>query len=790
MFRPGFLMLGVMLVLFVGPTVSADAPSTFDLRDVNGENYVSSVKSQIGGTCWTHGIMSAIESNLMVTGVWTAAGENGEPNLAEYHLDWWNGFNRNNNDDTDPPTGGGLTVHQGGDYLVGAAYLTRGEGAVRNIEAQSYNPAPGRYDPNYHYYYARDIEWFVAKSDLSNIDAIKYRVMAEGAVGTCMCSSSQYISNYRHYQPPYTSDDPNHAIAIIGWDDNKYTPAPQRGAWLCKNSWGDSWGLDGFFWISYYDKHCGQHPEMGAVSFRNVEPLAYDHVYYHDYHGWRDTKSDCTAVFNAFTVTGRQMLESLSFYTTADNVTYTLSVYDRYEGGELLEPLATKTGTSDYTGFHTIDLDTPVGLYPADDFFVYLQTSNNGYAYDRSSEIPVLLGAKTRVWVESSAAPGESFYHDGSGWLDFHDLDESANFCIKALTTDAGLRVSPDEALHTEGPVGGPYAPSSKVYQITNWCDLPTDYEITRHPLADWVTLAGDVAGTLPPFGAAEVTVEVNGNAANLREGGHVGVVYVTNTSEHLGDATRQVLLANTAATRQHFVPLDGDPGWTKDTGWAWGTPKGQGGEYGYPDPTSGYTGNNVYGYNLSGDYQDSMPERHLTSTAFDCTGLVNVRLAFRRWLGVENHYREFGDHAYIRVSTDGVMWDEVWQGTTIVADNSWTYQEYDLSHIADNQPTVYVRWTMGSTNFLRAYCGWNIDDIEIWGVPAPDQILGDLNCDGEVNGFDIDHFTQVLGDWDGYVQDHDGDPYPSCDPWLADCNGDGSVNGFDIDSFTVLLGE
>ena len=67
---------------------------------------------------------------------------------------------------------------------------------------------------------------------------------------------------------------------------------------------------------------------------------------------------------------------------------------------------------------------------------------------------------------------------------------------------------------------------------------------------------------------------------------------------------------------------------------------------------------------------------------------------------------------------------------------------------------------------------------MQITGNP-----LGDLNCDGVLNAFDIDPFARALSDPTGYAE-----AFPDCDRMLADCNADGELNAFDIDPFVQLV--
>jgi N-acetylneuraminic acid mutarotase len=73
--------------------------------------------------------------------------------------------------------------------------------------------------------------------------------------------------------------------------------------------------------------------------------------------------------------------------------------------------------------------------------------------------------------------------------------------------------------------------------------------------------------------------------------------------------------------------------------------------------------------------------------------------------------------------------------------------------------------------------------DLNGNGIPDECEGLGDLNCDGAVNTFDVDPFVLALTAPDAYALAH-----PDCNYMLADINGDGAVNVFDIDPFVQLL--
>ena len=65
-----------------GAATFAALPEKYDLRNVDGASFVTSVKNQgVYGDCWAFGTLSSLESNLLKTG------KSANVDLSERHLD-------------------------------------------------------------------------------------------------------------------------------------------------------------------------------------------------------------------------------------------------------------------------------------------------------------------------------------------------------------------------------------------------------------------------------------------------------------------------------------------------------------------------------------------------------------------------------------------------------------------------------------------------------------------------------------------------------------------------------
>jgi C1A family cysteine protease len=340
-------------------------------------------------------------------------------------------------------------------------------------------------------------------------------------------------------------------------------------------------------------------------------------------------------------------------------------------------------------------------------------------------------------WDDSRGTDGAWILRNswGTGWgeagymyIEYGCCDIGYGACFIEYEARDALQVSPYAGFSSVGGIHGPFSPNTQEYTLTNGGTTAINW------LADnsdsWVTLSSPTSGTLINRGeSVSVTVSIDSSANGLPPGSYTALVTFSNLSSAVSTIRRVRLTIEPPPFYEQ--PLDEDPQWIAEPGWAFGVPAGQCG-----DPTSGYTGSNVYGFNLDGCYPDNMQERTLTTAPINCLGYAGVKLQFWRWLGVETNWF---DHASIRVSNNGYHWPTVWVNpVSDIQDEGWVKCTYDISAVADNEPTVYIQWIMGPTDYSYTYSGWNIDDIRLLGSRIDDLVVSPnrtLNASGYTGG-------------------------------------------------------
>jgi hypothetical protein len=103
----------------------------------------------------------------------------------------------------------------------------------------------------------------------NDINAIKNALLSGPVSSTFMVYSDFHYDCY--WQEP--TDDLNHAVAIVGWDDDMCDGV---GAWIIKNSWSTDWGDEGFFYLPYNSCGIGRYTQrpiyQGGVAILSYSP--------------------------------------------------------------------------------------------------------------------------------------------------------------------------------------------------------------------------------------------------------------------------------------------------------------------------------------------------------------------------------------------------------------------------------------------------------------------------------------------------------------------------------------
>lgn len=450
-------------------------PSKYSIVDNDKVNMIIKDQKRTG-SCWAFAYSSAVEATIAKKNKLTNTTA-----ISPMHVDYKTAtmFNRK--------------VGDGGSILTALAYSSNGYGPVYESDL----PFESVYDEtnnNGQQYYLTDISkvtlnqraigrikemnFYSTTDEATSEDKekikeqIKEYIKENGAlvstiyVDFATTSSEEIISKEGFFNNAtssfYCNDNNktiNHAVTIVGYDDtyskNNFATGKQPsndGAWICLNSYGNTFGNNGFFYVSYEDVNI-QKSLMGTKSIELNDTSAekqYDNIYQYDELGMNYAVSApyLANVFNKKGAVKDGYGEYLNEVGIQLLTTQGIEVYVNSEGDDFskLTKVASYTGNNALeAGYHTIKLATPVKI-TGNKFIIAVKYINEeGPAATLECNLKDSGASMVSTAYDTATAnKGESYYSmDGTNW---NDLDgtkvgflvtlKNTNACIKAFTVE------------------------------------------------------------------------------------------------------------------------------------------------------------------------------------------------------------------------------------------------------------------------------------------------------------------------------------------------------------------
>lgn len=374
------------------------------------------------GTCWAFATLTALETSLM----------------PEEQFDFSENNLVYNNEMSDK-------IQDGGDYIMSMAYLMAWKGPVlekddpysgrKSVTAEELKPVK----------HVQGAE-IIPEKDYNQIKEMVFKYGGvESSMYMSMSNSSSSSVYYNETEGAYCykgNKKPNHDVVIIGWDDNyskelfNNETIEKDGAFICKNSWGDKFGFDGVFYISYEDDCIG----VNNVCYTDVENIEnYDNIYQSDLCGWTGTmgfKGKTSAYFaNVYTAEQAENLQAVGFYAATNNLKYEVFVCENYEDKDSLNERnhIAASGKISNKGYYTIKLDRDYTV-SKDKKYAVIVKINSEDKNDTFKLIPVEMNTENSAG-KVDLTDGEGYFSSkGYNWQSAEK--EECNICLKAYTSD------------------------------------------------------------------------------------------------------------------------------------------------------------------------------------------------------------------------------------------------------------------------------------------------------------------------------------------------------------------
>ena len=392
-------------------------PESYDYRKTGRAPQIGNQGSL--GTCWAFASLTALESSLLPTDRETFAVD---------HMTMHNSFL--------------LGQDEGGEYTMSMAYLLAWQGPVPESEdpyGDGYSP--DNLKPSKH---VQEIQVLGPK----DYDAVKRAVYLKGGVQSSLFTSMRdYESESVYYNRETNSycyignEQPNHDSVIVGWDDN----FPKEnfnmelegdGAFICTNSWGEDFGEQGYFYVSYYDSNIGVH----NIVYTGVEPVDnYKKIYQSDLCGWVGQigyGQDQAWFANTYRAGKGEELAAAGFYATDKDTEYEIYVARNLpEAGSrgmeraLNDRTAVVRGKLANAGYYTVPLKEKIRLDDNEKFAIIIKIKTPGTVHPVAIEYDAGDGI-----AQVDLSDGEGYLsHNGSVWEHVEET-QKCNLCLKAYT--------------------------------------------------------------------------------------------------------------------------------------------------------------------------------------------------------------------------------------------------------------------------------------------------------------------------------------------------------------------